>query len=215
VPAIFQAVPDIYIVVVDDNSPDGTAEVVKTLQKTYPNLSLLSRKEKNGLGPAYIHAFRQIASTENEGTVFMMDADMSHDPKHLREMIDLRKEYDVIIGSRYVHGGKTVGWELYRRILSRGGNFYAKTITRMPIHDCTSGFNAISIALLKKINFSEINIAGYAFIMHLKYLLYKEGARFYEIPICFKNRVEGESKLTNMIVREGIIAPWQMIFSKK
>lgn len=215
VPAIFAEVPDIHILVVDDNSPDGTAAVVKEMQKKYPNLHLHSRAEKNGLGPAYISAFRKVMDMTDEGTVFMMDADLSHHPIHLVEMIERRKTHDVIIGSRYVKGGKTTGWELYRRILSRGGNVYARTITGMPIHDCTGGFNAINVAVLRRINFAEINTAGYAFIMHLKYLLYRHGATFYEIPICFKNRVDGVSKLSNMIIGEGIMAPWKMILSKK
>lgn len=215
IPAIKNEVPDISILVVDDSSPDGTAEVVRDLQKKYKGVDLLVRKQKNGLAAAYIHAFRDIVKDEDEGTIIMMDADLSHDPKHLKEMLELRKKHDVVIGSRYVKGGRTTGWELYRIILSYFGNIYAKTITGMPINDCTGGFNAMNIAVLKQLDFNKINMAGYAFIMHLKFLLHRHGATFYEIPIVFKNRVDGVSKLSNMIVREGIIAPWKMIFSKK
>jgi dolichol-phosphate mannosyltransferase len=215
IPVIFKTVPDISIVVVDDNSPDGTGSVVKELQKNFKNLNLLERKGKEGLGKAYIYAFKEVLKDKEVNTVIMMDADFSHDPKHLNEMIELRKKYDVIIGSRYIKGGKTEGWELYRRILSHFGNIYAKTITRMPINECTGGFNAINADILRHINLDEINIAGYAFIIHFKYMLFKNGATFFEIPICFKNRTDGVSKLSNMIVWEGVLAPWKMIFFKK
>lgn len=214
IPLIFKTNPEIHILVVDDNSPDKTGIEVKELQKKYDNLSLLERKSKDGLGKAYIDAFKEVLRNVEVETIIMMDADFSHDPKHLQEMIELRKKYDVVVGSRYIKGGKTEGWELYRRILSHYGNIYAKIITRMPINECTGGFNAVNTKILRKISLDKIDVAGYAFIMHFKYLLFKNGATFFEIPICFKNRVEGVSKLSNMIIREGILAPWKMIFEK-
>lgn len=215
VPAVFKTIPSVHILVVDDNSPDGTARVVKNMQKKYSNLRLLERKKKEGLAPAYIHAFKEIFKDTDKGTIITMDADLSHDPRHLIEMLEKRKTYDVVIGSRYIPGGSTIGWELYRIILSWSGNIYTKTITRMPINDCTGGFNAYNIEKLRVIDFNKINMAGYAFVMHLKYLLHRSGSTFNEIPIIFKNRTNGVSKLSNMIIREGIIAPWLMIFSKK
>lgn len=215
IPLIFNTVPDINILVVDDNSPDGTSLSVKILIKKYSNLSLIERPKKDGLGRAYIQAFKDVLKDNQVETIVMMDADLSHDPKHLRQMIELRKKYDVVVGSRYIKGGSTEGWELYRRILSRCGNIYAKVITGLPIYECTGGFNAISVNVLRKLRFEDINISGYAFIMHFKYLLFIGGATFYEIPICFKNRVEGVSKLSNLIIREGILAPWKMVFFKK
>ncbi len=215
IPLIFQAFPEIYVTVVDDNSPDGTALIVKELQKTFPHISLIERAAKNGLGPAYIHAFREILKDKDVETVIMMDADLSHDPKHLREMVELRKKYKLVIGSRYIKGGSTTGWELYRRILSRCGNIYAKIITGMPINDCTGGFNAISTDLLRTIDLDEINVSGYAFIMHFKYLLQYKDKNLIEIPIIFKNRVAGKSKLSNLIIWEGILAPWKMVIFKK
>jgi len=215
IPIIFNYIPYINIVVVDDNSPDGTGLEVKNLQNSFPGLSLIERKNKDGLGMAYIHAFKEIMKDKNVETLIMMDADLSHDPKHLLTMIELRKKYDIVIGSRYIKGGSVVGWELWRRILSLYGNIYAKMITRMPINDCTGGFNAINASVLRSINLDEINVSGYAFIMHLKYLLYKKSSSIKEIPICFKNRVSGASKISNLIILEGVLLPWMLIFSKK
>lgn len=210
VPLIFSILPQINILVADDSSPDGTAETVKKLQNTYKNLSLISRPEKKGLGRAYINAFEHILKDRDVRTVIMMDADLSHQPKYLVEMLEKSKDFTVVTGSRYVKGGKTVGWEMWRKILSFFGNLYCRIITQMPIKDCTAGFNVINAELLRKINFSKIDMSGYAFIMELKYNLYLAGAKFYEVPITFVNRVGGESKMSSHIINEGILAPWKM-----
>lgn len=215
VPLIFSIVPDIYILVADDSSPDGTSEKVKELQKTYPRLDLISRPEKNGLGRAYINAFDLVLRDSDVRTVTMMDADLSHQPKYLKEMLQKSRDFTVVVGSRYVKDGKTVGWELWRRVLSYMGNFYCRTITGMPIKDCTTGYNVINADLLRKIDFSTIDMSGYAFIMELKHSLYLVGAKFYEVPIVFVNRVGGESKMSGHIVSEGIIAPWKMIWKMR
>lgn len=226
VPAIFATVPTASILVVDDHSPDGTAAQVRDLQLRFPRLSLLERKGKEGLGRAYIHAFMTVLADPTVTTVTMMDADHSHDPKYLPSMFAAsRAGASVVVGSRHMRGGATVGWELWRRILSFGGNLYCRLITRLPIYDCTGGFNVIHAALLRKIDFSTLDLSGYAFIMELKYALWKAGRQqaslassaggvFKEIPIVFRNRVEGESKLSRHIVSEGIIAPWKMILKK-
>jgi dolichol-phosphate mannosyltransferase len=214
VPLIFSAVPDVLILVADDNSPDGTGGVVEELQKTYKNLSLISRPQKNGLGRAYLNAFAYVLKDPEVASVIMMDADLSHPPRYLPEMLEKGKQYSVVTGSRYVRGGATEGWELWRRVLSFFGNLYCRSITRMPLHDCTAGFNVISAELLRKIDFSKMDMSGYAFIMDLKYLLYKAGATFFEVPITFVNRVGGESKMSSHIINEGILAPWKMICKK-
>jgi dolichol-phosphate mannosyltransferase len=214
IPQIFAIIPGIYILVADDSSPDGTAEIVIELMKKYPNLSLISRSEKSGLGRAYINAFNHILKDRDVGSVITMDADMSHQPKYLPEMIEKSQEYSVVMGSRYVAFGGTVGWELWRRMLSFWGNFYCRTITRMPIRDCTTGFNVIHADLLRKIDLSKIGMSGYAFLMESKYALYKAGATFFEVPIIFINRVGGESKISSHIIHEGILAPWKIIFKK-
>lgn len=214
IPQIFKFVPDVHVVVADDSSPDGTAKAVENLKYKYPKLSIISRNKKDGLGRAYINAFTEVLKDHNTRSVIMMDADLSHDPKYLPEMLSKSKEYSVVIGSRYVGNGKTEGWELWRRVLSFCGNFYCRTITRMPVKDCTGGFNVISADLLRKINFSKMDMSGYAFIMEIKYLLYKAGGKFFEVPITFVNRVGGESKISGHIISEGVIAPWKIKLTK-
>ncbi|MCX6701651.1 MAG: polyprenol monophosphomannose synthase [Candidatus Zambryskibacteria bacterium] len=215
IPLIFKIEPDVSIVIADDNSPDGTGSVITELQRRYPRLSPISRLKKNGLGQAYTNAFSEVLKNDDVSHIVMMDADLSHNPESLPEMFKKSKEFSVVIGSRYVSGGKIVGWELWRQILSYYGNLYCRVITGMPIYDCTGGFNIISAELLRKINLLKMDMSGYAFIMELKYLLYKAGGTFYEIPITFNNRVGGESKISSHIISEGIIAPWKMILRNK
>jgi len=214
IPIIFKVLPYVSVVIADDNSPDGTSVAVKDLQKQYPNLSLISRPNKSGLGSAYINAFSQVLQDRNVSNIIMMDADLSHDPKYLPEMLEKSKKFSVIIGSRYIAGGRTIGWEFWRRALSFWGNFYCRNITGLPIMDCTGGFNVIRADLLRKIDFSKMDMSGYAFIMEIKYLLYKIGAEFFEVPITFVNRVGGESKISSHIINEGILAPWKMRLRK-
>jgi len=207
---IFELQPEIYVKVVDDNSPDGTGDIVKSLLGTYPNLSLLERKMKEGLGKAYIHGFREVMSDKEATHIFMMDSDHSHNPACVSGMIEYSQTYSLVIGSRYTTGGKTEGWELWRRLLSFFGNMYAKFVTGMPVNDVTGGFNCISIEYLRKLDLNSIGSSGYAFIMELKYLLYKNGVSIKEIPITFENRLGGESKMSGHIISEGIVAPWKM-----
>lgn len=211
---IFEIIPEIYILVVDDNSPDGTAGAVRRMQADYPNLSIIVRAKKEGLGRAYIFAIEKVLEDAEVENVILMDADFSHDPAYLPQICDLSKNYDVVIGSRYINGGGTSGWELWRRLLSKCGNFYIRMITRMPIKDCTGGFCALKASILKKINLYDIKSSGYAFLSEFKYLLYINGASFKELPIIFKNRVDGESKLVGHIVKEAILAPWRLILRK-
>lgn len=210
---IFTATPEIVVLIVDDNSPDGTGEKVEELMRIYPHLRLLKRKGKDGLGKAYIHGF-EVALRENFDTIMMMDGDLSHDPAVIPQMLAKRVGYDLVIGSRYIPGGETEGWELWRRLLSRGGNWYARMILCVPFRDCTTGYNAVSARLLRSINFATINTAGYAFIMHLKYLLWKAGATVTEIPIHYQSRTAGKSKISNHIIAEGLLAPWKMLFEQ-
>lgn len=214
IPLIFKTIPDVYVVVVDDSSPDGTGKVVENLKYQYPKVSLITRTKKDGLGRAYIHAFQEILKDTNTRSVVMMDADLSHNPKYLPEMFKRSKEFSVVVGSRYVTGGETVGWELWRRVLSFWGNFYCRTITGMPVRDCTGGFNVISADLLRKVDFSHMDMSGYAFIMEIKYLLYKASGTFSEVPITFVNRAHGETKISSHIISEGIIAPWKIKLTK-
>ena len=212
---IFTSAPNIFIRVVDDNSPDGTARIVQELTNTYPNLSLMRRAGKEGLGIAYIDAFRAVLAEPDVRSLIMMDADFSHDPKYLPEMLRLIEANDAVIGARYIAGGGTEGWEWHRKMLSRFGNLYCRMITRMPIHDCTGGFNCIRIDMLRKIDLVKLSrFKGYAFMMALKYNLWSANARVSEIPIIFKNRTLGASKISQSIIREGIIAPWRIMMQR-
>ncbi len=211
---IMEGYEDVYLKIIDDNSPDGTGGIVEGLQKKYPRLSLLKRNAKNGLGRAYAHGFEEVMKDPSFTHVFMMDADLSHDPVYIAEMIRQSADFDLVIGSRYVHGGRTVGWELWRRALSYFGNMYARLVTFMPVSDMTSGYNCISIPYLKRIDLESVSSSGYAFIMELKYALYNEGASITEIPITFVNRFGGESKISNNIISEGVMAPWKMLWKK-
>jgi len=211
---IFSFVPDTHVLVVDDNSPDGTAEIVEKLKNKYLNLSLLKRPSKNGLGEAYIAGFKK--SMEDFGAITMMDADLSHDPKYLPEMLKLSENFDLVIGSRYISGGSiTRKWGVWRRILSAGGNLYLRLFFwRHPIHDWTTGYNVIKTGALKKINFNLLSPKGYAFISSLKYYLAKTGAKIKESPIFFEERNGGESKMSSSIILEGIIMPWKILLKK-
>jgi len=212
---IYKYRPDISVLVVDDSSPDGTAAAVNQLQGRYPDLKLLLREKKEGLGRAYVHAFQHALKDPEIKNIIMMDADLSHDPKYLKEMIiSLENGYEAAVGSRYVKGGGTEGWELWRRVLSRFGNLYSKTITGMPVNDCTSGFIAIKAEQLKKIDLESIGLSGYAFLIKLKYLLWRSGARIKEVPILFKNRQGGESKISSHIISEGALTPWKIVLRK-
>ncbi len=207
---IMEHAPEVFIKVIDDNSPDGTAGIVRRLMSTYTNLSLLSRAHKEGLGKAYTHGFTEALKDMEVTHIIMMDADMSHDPRYLPEMIERSKTHDVVIGSRYINGGGVAGWEAWRKVLSFFGNLYARTVTRLPIKDLTAGFNCISVVLMRKISFEDIDSSGYAFIIELKCLLHRAGGQFFEIPIIFVNRTGGESKISSHIVSEGIVAPWKI-----
>lgn len=209
------SLPEGRVFVVDDSSPDGTAEIVREIMKSDPHVQLLIREKKEGLGKAYMHAFREIIKDRDVRTVVMMDADFSHDPKYVPEMVGKRESHHVIVGSRYVKGGATIGWELWRRLLSFFGNLYSRIVTGLPIRDLTGGFNAIDADYLRKIDFSVMDMSGYAFQIELKYELSRLGAKFAEIPIVFTNRIGGESKISNHIIREGILAPWKIRLRKK
>ena len=211
---VFTYMPDSHILVVDDNSPDGTADIVTDMQSQNKSIFLLPRAGKEGLGKAYLHAFRHVLATMSPTHIVMMDADMSHHPRYLPHMSRMIKPHGVVVGSRYIPGGDTVGWEPWRKGLSYFGNIYARTITGIPVNDLTAGFYMIDADLLRKANLDDIDSSGYAFQIELKNLLHKSGAHIQELPIIFGNRIGGESKISNHIISEGILAPWKIRFKK-
>jgi len=186
---------EMYILVVDDNSPDGTWELVEKYTKSYKNVHLITG-EKRGLGDAYIRGFKY--AIDKFDILVTMDADLSHNPKKIPEFLrQIEHGYDLVIGSRYIKGGATPDWNLQRKIISRGGNLFARIVGGLyNVNDCTSGFRAIRTDLLKKIDFRYLATKGYAFQTTSLYELYMAGARIKEIPIIFHDRKFGKTKLT-------------------
>lgn len=208
--AIFLQVPSIHILVIDDNSPDGTADVIRGLCGEFANLRLLSRPRKEGLGKAYLDGFGRVLAEERFDALLTMDADFSHDPCYLPAMLAQGGTHDIVIGSRYTRGGGVEGWEFWRRMLSGWANFYCRSITGMPLRDCTAGYIFLRTTMLRQVDLGGIRMSGYAFLMELKYALWRAGARFAEVPIMFRCRRSGESKISSHIIGEGVFAPWRL-----
>lgn len=202
-----------HILVIDDNSPDGTYTLLEELKKNqFKNkISLIKRERKLGLGTAYIKGF-QWGLDRGYDLFIEMDADFSHNPVYLPEMIKLSESYDFIIGSRYVTGGGIKGWGKKRKLISKGGSLYAKTILSCPINDLTGGYNLWQKKVLLDIDINNIISEGYSFQIEMKYRAYKRGFKFYEFPIIFEDRALGLSKMSKKIIREAIIAVWKLKF---
>ncbi len=200
------------ILVVDDNSPDKTADVVRSLQKTFSNVHLLVREKKNGLGRAYIAGF-QWGLKEGYSILVEMDADFSHRPADLKTLIEGCMKNDFAVGSRYVKGGAVVNWGLGRRVISRGGGFYSRMILGYPLNDWTGGFNAWSRKTLEGIDLSSVESNGYSFQIELKYRALSRKFKGIEVPIIFEERREGQSKMSSKIVWEALFRVWKMRFS--
>lgn len=202
---------DMHILVVDDRSPDGTADIVRKLQKKSKNIHLLLG-DKRGLGIAYQRGFKHAMEKLDAEVVFEMDADLSHPPKLVPKfMKHIEKGYDFVIGSRYIPGGATPDWKLHRKLISWGGNFFARIIAGLFIvHDCTSGFRAIRTELLKKIDFRELRSAGYSFQMSLLYEAIIHNAKFKEVPLVFYDRKYGETKISGTDIIEFFINSFRL-----
>ncbi len=217
--AVFSLKRDYDVLIVDDNSPDGTSQKVITLQKLFPDrLFLETRKEKAGLGTAYIHGFKW-AIAKKYDYIFEMDADFSHTPSDLLRLhTACIKGADMSIGSRYKKGVNVVNWPLYRVLLSYGASVYVKLITGMRIHDPTAGFVCYKRKVLEAIDLDAIKFVGYAFQIEMKYRIYRKKFNIEEVSIIFRDRVKGKSKMNGGIIKEGIIGVLQMrlmaLFSK-
>lgn len=212
--AVFSLKHPFDILIVDDGSPDGTAEIVKELQKKYPQkLFLEERTGKLGLGTAYIHGFKWGLDRQYK-YLYEMDADFSHPPSKLEELYKNLKDdkCDVIVGSRYTRGGGVVNWPFSRKFLSYGASLYVRIITWMPIKDPTAGFVGYKDTVLRTIDLDKIRFIGYAFQIEMKYSAFKRGFKIMEIPIIFKDREAGVSKLSSNIIHEAIFGVWAMVF---
>ncbi len=216
--AVFEYIPahkDVHILVVDDNSPDGTADIVGELtQQSFDKaLFLLVRSGKMGMGTAYIDGFKWGLAKGYE-LFIEMDADLSHHPAYLHEMIDHATRQDVVIGSRYVPGGGIKGWGVARKFISKGGSLYARLILGLPIQDVTGGFNLWKRKVLEKIDLNRVRSEGYAFQIELKYQAFREGFGLYEHPIIFEDRRAGKSKMSKRIIAEAMVRVLQMKISQ-
>ncbi len=206
---IFSLYPTINVMVVDDNSPDKTADVVRELQGKFPNLYLRERSGKLGLASAYLETFRHLLDTHSDiRSIISMDADLSHDPVVIGTMLKEIETHDLVLGSRYVKGGGIQNWQLWRLMLSRGGNLYARIVSGIPINDLTTGYQCFRADLLRHKLLQKVTATGFAFLMEIKMFSHGLGAKIKEVPILFKNRIDGTSKISNHIIYEGLIVPW-------
>ena len=208
--AILSATPEVDVLVVDDNSPDGTGRLADDISAREPRVHVLHRAGKEGLGRAYLAAFAW-ALARPYRLVLEMDADFSHEPRYLPEMLArIGGGADLVLGSRYVAGGGTVNWGLGRKIVSRGGSLYARTVLGLPVRDLTGGFKCFRREVLEGIDLGSVECSGYAFQIELTYRAVRAGFRVEELPIVFADRRVGRSKMSRRIVLEAIRKVWSM-----
>jgi dolichol-phosphate mannosyltransferase len=201
--ALEAAAPDHVVLVVDDNSPDGTGDVADRIAEVDARVRVLHRPEKRGLGRAYLAGFR-LALHEGAALVIEMDADFSHDPAYLPEMIEAARDADLVLGSRYVPGGQVHNWGKVRRLVSRGGCLYASTVLDVDVRDLTGGFKCFRREVLETLDLETVRSEGYAFQVELTYRALQAGFRVEEVPITFTERRRGKSKMSRRIMLEAI-----------
>ena len=197
------------VLIVDDNSPDGTADIVKKYSLNHSNIFLKEREGKLGLGTAYIAGF-EYAIENKYDYVFEMDADLSHDPKVIPEFLKAIEEADLVIGSRYLTGVNVINWPLMRLFISVMASKYTRIITGLPVHDCTSGFKCFRREVLEKIPLHEVSSSGYSFQIEMNFKAWKRGFRIKEVPIIFYDRTVGTSKMSRKIIVEAIFLVWKL-----
>jgi dolichol-phosphate mannosyltransferase len=208
VPAILQQDPRIDVLVVDDNSPDGTGQLADEVAASTPRVHVLHRPNKSGLGKAYLAGF-QWALANRYDLIFEMDADFSHDPRFIGDFVRAAANADLVVGSRYRAGVvNVINWPISRLLLSIGANQYARWITGLPLADSTGGFKCFRREVLEAIDFEKVRSNGYAFQIEMSFRAWKKGFRLVEVPIVFTDRVEGQSKMNKRIVREAIWMVW-------
>jgi len=208
-PEVLSKDEGINVLIVDDNSPDGTAGFVESQMKVNNRIHLIKRPSKQGLGTAYIAGFKY-ALQNNFQIIFEMDADFSHDPKEIPRFLDEIKNSDVVLGSRYINGVNVINWPLRRLLLSSFANLYTRIITGLPVHDATGGYKCFNRKVLEAIDLDRVKSNGYAFQIEMTFKAWKKGFSVKEIPIIFVDRVKGKSKMSKKIVREAVTMVWKL-----
>lgn len=199
--------PDIDILIVDDNSPDGTADEVETIGRGNPRVHLMRRPRKMGLGSAYISGFKTVLDAGADYVV-QMDADFSHDPQYVPSLLKAIEDHDLVIGSRYVKGVNVVNWPMTRLLLSYFANVYTMAVTGLPIHDATSGFKCFRREVLESIDLARVISDGYCFQIEMTFRAWRKGFRIVEVPIVFTDRTSGASKMSKSIIWEAMWKVW-------
>jgi dolichol-phosphate mannosyltransferase len=203
--------PNVEVLIVDDQSPDGTGDVADTLARAHPGrVDVMHRTGRRGLGRSYIDAIKR-AIHRPVDVICQMDADLSHDPRHLPELLAATERADVVIGSRYVPGGGIVNWPRRRLLLSRFANIYIRTVTRLDARDCTSGYRCWRREALASMPLDRFISDGYSFLVEMLFVAARSGCRVAEVPITFVERREGESKLSRGVLVESALTPWRLI----
>ena len=211
--SIFLMYPGINLLIIDDTSPDGTADTVRKLMKKFNCLHFIQRVEKLGIGTAYVAGFKYALEREYN-FIFTMDCDFSHDPKDIKRLLKGALKYDLVIGSRYVKGGKVIDWPLGRLILSKSASIYSRIVTRIPIEDTTGGFKCFTRKALEAVNISGVISKGYIFQLEMNFIIWKSGMEILEIPISFRERKNGKSKMEGRIIVEALVKVFIIRFKK-
>lgn len=212
---VYRAVADMHVLIVDDNSPDGTANLVEELMagRYSGQLFLFKRSGKLGLGTAYIAGFKW-ALERSYQYIFEMDADFSHNPKYLADFLRTIETCDVVLGSRYIPGGGVTNWGIIRRCISKGGSLYSRMILGLPFRDLTGGFKCFRREVLETLDLDDIKSNGYSFQIEMTYRAYLKGFRIREVPIIFEERAAGKSKMSRKIFVEALLMIWKLRFAK-
>ena len=213
VPAVLEEVPEAHILIIDDNSPDGTGEAAEKLAATDDRVHVLHRNAKEGLGRAYIDGFKW-GLARGYRKFFEFDADFSHNPVYLPGFMEILEDADVVIGSRRIPGGEVEDWGPLRRLISWGGSKYARMVLGVPVNDLTGGFNGFHDYVLRKLDLDQFQTNGFGFQIEVKYRSSKAGFKVVESPITFPNRLYGESKMSKRIFFEALVNVWRLRFGK-
>lgn len=208
---IFRHAPeDVRLLIVDDQSPDGTADIVMNTFSVHPRVAVIRRENARSFAQSYLEGFRAALADSTTEAVLEMDADLSHHPRYLPQLIEALKTHDVVIGSRYVLGGDISNFSWHRQLISRAANTYARTLTGLPVRDITAGFVGYRRPILEAIPFDAIQSDGYGFQIEMKYHAHRAGARFAEIPIVFRDRYNGYSKFSKKMILEALRISWRL-----